>query len=340
MQSSSGDLSSAKSFYVTQTLHHLGKWSKDHPLDNIIGNPTRPVSTRKQLATDALWCLYNSVLSKVEPKNFKSAITAILLVKLDDYGDVLKNKAWLVAKGYRQEEGIDFEESFAPVARIEAIRIFIANAASKNMTIYQIDVKTTFLNGELKEEVIIGIDLCDPVDTPMVDRLKLDEDPLGTPVDQTRFRSSQDTTKEYVRKCSFRFLGEKLVTGHKENRRALRFLPQRLNTLHVWMRGAQIHWMRTQLSDHNSLPTIDEFPVLMRKAWVELVLRDDGLTARGHIHHKAFTIELVRIYKRDLLANNSPKAITKEAFRNSNPALGIKSMSPKTLKRIQEGEEE
>ncbi|GJW59575.1 retrovirus-related pol polyprotein from transposon TNT 1-94 [Tanacetum coccineum] len=59
----------------------------------------------------------------------------------------------LVAKGYRQEEGIDFEESFALVARIEAIRIFIANAVSKNMIIYQMDVKTTFLNGELKEEV-------------------------------------------------------------------------------------------------------------------------------------------------------------------------------------------
>nr|GEZ93938.1 putative reverse transcriptase domain-containing protein [Tanacetum cinerariifolium] len=64
--------------------------------------------------------------------------------------------AWLVAKGYRQEEGIDFEESFAPVARIKAIRIFIVNAASKNMSIYQMDVKTTFLNGELKEEVYVS----------------------------------------------------------------------------------------------------------------------------------------------------------------------------------------
>ncbi|GJS74525.1 retrovirus-related pol polyprotein from transposon TNT 1-94 [Tanacetum coccineum] len=79
----------------------------------------------------------------------------IYKVKLDEYGDVLKNKARLVAKGYRQEEGIDFEESFAPVVRIEAIRIFIVNAASKNMTIYQIDVKTSFLNGELKEEVYV-----------------------------------------------------------------------------------------------------------------------------------------------------------------------------------------
>ncbi|GKA10150.1 retrovirus-related pol polyprotein from transposon TNT 1-94, partial [Tanacetum coccineum] len=73
--------------------------------------------------------------------------------KLDEYGDVLKNKTRLVAKGYRQEEGIDFKESFAPIAHIEAIRIFIANAVSKNMTIYQMDVKTAFLNGELKEEV-------------------------------------------------------------------------------------------------------------------------------------------------------------------------------------------
>ncbi|GJR84239.1 retrovirus-related pol polyprotein from transposon TNT 1-94 [Tanacetum coccineum] len=76
--------------------------------------------------------------------------------KLDEYGDVLKNKARLVAKGYRQEEGIDFMESFAPVAHIEAIRIFIANTASKNMTIYQMDVKTAFLNGELKEEVYVS----------------------------------------------------------------------------------------------------------------------------------------------------------------------------------------
>nr|GFC49323.1 retrovirus-related Pol polyprotein from transposon TNT 1-94 [Tanacetum cinerariifolium] len=62
----------------------------------------------------------------------------------------------LVAKGYRQEEGIDFEESFAPVARLEAIRIFIANVASKNMTVYQMNVKTAFLNDELKEEVYVS----------------------------------------------------------------------------------------------------------------------------------------------------------------------------------------
>ncbi|GJS31212.1 retrovirus-related pol polyprotein from transposon TNT 1-94 [Tanacetum coccineum] len=128
------------------------------PSKFFVGNPSRPVSTRKQLASDALWCLYNSISSKVEPKNFKISVNddcwfeamqdkihEFDRLKLDEYGDVLKNKARLVAKGYRQEEGIDFEESFAPVARIEAIRIFIANAASKNMIIYQMDVKTAFL---------------------------------------------------------------------------------------------------------------------------------------------------------------------------------------------------
>nr|GFD51400.1 retrovirus-related Pol polyprotein from transposon TNT 1-94 [Tanacetum cinerariifolium] len=69
---------------------------------------------------------------------------------------ILKNKARLVARGYRQEEGIDFEVSFAPVARLEAIRIFLAYAAHRNMVIYQMDVKTAFLNGNLREEVYVS----------------------------------------------------------------------------------------------------------------------------------------------------------------------------------------
>ncbi|GJW42975.1 putative ribonuclease H-like domain-containing protein [Tanacetum coccineum] len=73
-ESSSRDVSSAKSTQVIQPHNHLKKWSKDHPLDNVIGNPSRSVSTKKQLATDALWYLYNSVLSKVKPKNVKTSI--------------------------------------------------------------------------------------------------------------------------------------------------------------------------------------------------------------------------------------------------------------------------
>ncbi|GKD05627.1 retrovirus-related pol polyprotein from transposon TNT 1-94 [Tanacetum coccineum] len=140
----------------------------------------------------------------------------IYKVKTNEFGGVLKNKARLVAQGFRQEEGINFEESFAPVSRIEAIRIFVANAANKNMTIFQIEIKMVFLNSELKEEVYVSqperfIDQDNPshlykikkalyalkqatracsdsADTPMVEKNKLDEDLQGTPVDATLYR--------------------------------------------------------------------------------------------------------------------------------------------------------
>ncbi|GKE12763.1 retrovirus-related pol polyprotein from transposon TNT 1-94, partial [Tanacetum coccineum] len=80
----------------------------------------------------------------------------IYKIKLDELGGILKNKARLVARGYRQEEGIDFEESFALVARLEVFRIFLAFAAHMNMIVYQMDVKTAFLNGILREEVYVS----------------------------------------------------------------------------------------------------------------------------------------------------------------------------------------
>ncbi|GKA94041.1 retrovirus-related pol polyprotein from transposon TNT 1-94 [Tanacetum coccineum] len=104
---------------INQPPEHINKWTKDHQIDNVIGDPSR-------------------------------------LVKLDELGGVLKNKARLVVRGYRQEEGIDFEESFTPVARLEAIRIFIAFAAHMNMVVYQMDVKTVFLNDILREEVYVS----------------------------------------------------------------------------------------------------------------------------------------------------------------------------------------
>ncbi|GJV90024.1 retrovirus-related pol polyprotein from transposon TNT 1-94 [Tanacetum coccineum] len=73
--SSSGEITIPETNQSTLPHEHIRKWTDSHSLDNIIGNPSRPVSTRKQLAIDALWCFYNSVLSKVEPKNFKSAVT-------------------------------------------------------------------------------------------------------------------------------------------------------------------------------------------------------------------------------------------------------------------------
>nr|GEY88786.1 hypothetical protein [Tanacetum cinerariifolium] len=132
------------------------RWTEDHPFTTIIGDPSKPISTRRQLSTDALWCYFHTFLAKEEPENYKEDIIKscwIEAMQEETHEFERLEKARLVAKGYRHEEGINFEESFAPVAHIEAIKIFLAYATHKNMVVFSIDVKTTFLNGILKEEV-------------------------------------------------------------------------------------------------------------------------------------------------------------------------------------------
>ncbi|GJX44837.1 retrovirus-related pol polyprotein from transposon TNT 1-94 [Tanacetum coccineum] len=175
-----------------QPQSHDYRWTRDHPLEQVYGNPTMPVQTRRQLATDPKICMFALTVSIVEPKNIKEAMVdsawieamqdelhqfdrlkvwelvdkpfGKMIIKLkwlwknkkDEDQTVIRNKARLVAKGYAQEEGIDFEESFAPVARLEVVQIFVAYAAHKSFLIYQMDVKTEFLNGPLKEEVYVA----------------------------------------------------------------------------------------------------------------------------------------------------------------------------------------
>nr|GEW35724.1 hypothetical protein [Tanacetum cinerariifolium] len=298
--------------------HHNSKWTKDHPLNYIIGPLSRPVFTQLQLHEQALFCYYDEAMQEelyeferlevwelipLPDKVMVITLKLIYKVKLDELGGILKNKARLVTarkkglifksrllrpvstwlqlheqalfcyydafltsvepKTYKEvlnqscwieamqeelnefkrleEEGIDFEESFAPVARLEAIRIFLAYAAHKNMVVYQMDVKTAFLNGNLGEEVYVsqpdgftdpdnpnhvyklkkapnefrvhglqiyqsprgifinqskysleslkkyGFESCDPVDTPMVEKSKLDEDKEGKAVDPSHY---------------------------------------------------------------------------------------------------------------------------------------------------------
>ena len=76
-------------------------------------------------------------------------------MKYNSDGSVQRNKARLAAKGYAQQPGIEFHETFAPVARLDTVRILIALAAQKGWLLYQLDVKSAFLNGELKEEVYV-----------------------------------------------------------------------------------------------------------------------------------------------------------------------------------------
>ncbi|KAJ9548285.1 hypothetical protein OSB04_020828 [Centaurea solstitialis] len=170
-------------------LPHTTKWTRDHPLHQIIGDPNAPVQTRSATANE---CLFAAFLANFEPLKVADALADpdwfmamqeeinqfvrlkvwrlvprpegksiidtkwIFKNKKDEDNIVVRNKARLVAKGYRQQEGIDYNETFAPVARIEAIRMFLAYAAHKDFTVYQMDVKTAFLNGVLKEEVYVS----------------------------------------------------------------------------------------------------------------------------------------------------------------------------------------
>ncbi|GKE63689.1 retrovirus-related pol polyprotein from transposon TNT 1-94, partial [Tanacetum coccineum] len=144
-------------------------------------------------------------------------------------------KIILVAKGFRQEEGLDFEESFAPVARLEAIRIFIANAASKNMTVYQMDVKTAFLNGELKEEVYVHQPegFVDPERPHHVYRLK----------------KALYGLKQAPRACA-QFLGDKLVSWSSKKQTSTSISSTEAEYIAMSGCCAQILWMRSQLSDY------------------------------------------------------------------------------------------
>ncbi|GKB03485.1 retrovirus-related pol polyprotein from transposon TNT 1-94 [Tanacetum coccineum] len=133
------------------------RWSKDQhiKLVNIIGNPGKGMLTRsmaaKLTADSANECLFADFLSEIEPKK----LSEVFRNKKDEHGTTIKNKARLVAQGYSQEEGIDYDETFAPRAKMDAIRIFLAFATYLNIIVYKMDMKSDFLNGKLKEEVYV-----------------------------------------------------------------------------------------------------------------------------------------------------------------------------------------
>nr|GEV61449.1 putative reverse transcriptase domain-containing protein [Tanacetum cinerariifolium] len=145
------DPSNVHTFY--QPYPHEKKWTKDHPLHKIIGDPKSSVRTRGQLANSYL---FSCLLCSIEPANVVEALKDVDWNKKDESSLFIRNKARLVAVGYSQQKGIDYDETFVPVARIESIRLFLAYAAHKDFTVFQMDVKTMFFNGILKEEAYVG----------------------------------------------------------------------------------------------------------------------------------------------------------------------------------------
>nr|GEU89916.1 retrovirus-related Pol polyprotein from transposon TNT 1-94 [Tanacetum cinerariifolium] len=269
---------------------------------NIVrGNPSRPVQTRRQLATDPE--MYALTVSTAEPKNIKEAMadsawieamqeelyqfdrlhvwelidkpfskTVIRLKwlwknKKDENQTVIRNKARLVAKGYAQEEGIDFEESFAPNACLEAVRIFIVYAADKSFPIYQMNMKTAFLNGPLKEEVYVAQPdgFVDPDHPENVYRLRkalygLKQAPRAWYDELSKFLTSKGFTKDAdhagcidSRKSTSggtQFLGDKLVSWMSKKQNCTAKSSAEAEYVVLSASCAQVMWMRTQLQDY------------------------------------------------------------------------------------------
>ncbi|GJZ61717.1 retrovirus-related pol polyprotein from transposon TNT 1-94 [Tanacetum coccineum] len=251
-------------------------------LEKVSGNPSKPVQTRRQLATDPEMCMFALTESNAEPKNIKEAMADFAWTEAmqDELHHFDRLQVWeLVDKLFgKKEEGIHFEKSFAPVTRLEAVRLFVAYAAHKSFPIYQMDVKTTFLNGPLKEEVYVaqpdgfvdpdhpekakyaleilkkhGMDKCDSIGTPLATKPKLDADLSGKPVDQTNYRNVDHVGCIDTRKSTsegIQFLGDKLVSWMSKKQDCTTISSAEAEYVELSTSCSQVMWMRTQLKDY------------------------------------------------------------------------------------------
>nr|GEX20780.1 hypothetical protein [Tanacetum cinerariifolium] len=325
----------------------------------------------------------------------------IYKVKLDELGGILKNKARLVSRSYRQEEGIYFKESFAPVARLEAIRIFLAYAAHKNMVVYQMDVKTAFFNGNLREEVYVSqpdrfvdpdnpnhvyklkkalyglkqapracFGSCDPVNTPMVEKSKLDEDKKGKSIDPSHYygmigtllyliASSPDlqiaicmcARYQAYRKAptcdtrrsisgSMQFLGDRLISWSSKRQKSVAISSKEAEYIALSGCCAQILWMRSQLTDYglgfNKIPMYRD-----NKSATSLCSNNVQYSKSKHINIRYHFIKenvengVIKLYFINTeyqLADIFTKALGRERIEFLINKLGMRSFTPETLK--------
>ncbi|GJS37307.1 retrovirus-related pol polyprotein from transposon TNT 1-94 [Tanacetum coccineum] len=265
-EENSDNLAADAHFEPYELVNPLCTPTKDHPLEQVCGNPCKPVQTKRQLATDPEMCMSALTVSTAESKNIKEAMADSAWIevmhyelhkfdrlqvwelidkpfgkkvinlkwlwknKKDEDQTVIRNKARLVAKGYAQEGGIDFDESFAPVARLEAVWLFVAYTAYKSFPIYQMDVKMTFLNGPLKEKVYVA--------QPDGKLQEPDADHAGC----------HDTCKSTS--GGIQFLGDKLVSWMSKKHDCTAMSSIEAEYVALSASCAQVMWMRTQLKNY------------------------------------------------------------------------------------------
>ncbi|GKC68947.1 retrovirus-related pol polyprotein from transposon TNT 1-94 [Tanacetum coccineum] len=362
---------------------HITKWTKDHPLDNIIVEPKNYKDALTQACgIEAMQEEFNEFehleVWELVPRLYKVMVITlkwIYKVKLDEIGGILKNKARLVARGYRQEEGIDFKEFFAPVARLDAIRIFLSYAAHMNMIESSkgtVD-PTLFIRRQGKDILLFkmsmmgkisfflglqisqsprgiflnqskyaleslnkyGMESSDPVDTPMVEKSKLDKDTQRKAVDPTHYRGMIGTLMYLTASrpdLTFAVCMYDDHAGCQDTRR----------TKYIAMPDccAQILWMRSQLTDYglrfNKIPMYCD-----NKSAIALCCnnvqhsRSKHIDIRFHFIKEQVENGVVKLFFVNTeyqLADIFTKALCRERIEFLINKLGMRSFTPETLK--------
>nr|GEZ86075.1 Gag-Pol polyprotein [Tanacetum cinerariifolium] len=236
--------------------------------------------------------------------------------KHDEEQTVIRNKSRLVVRGYRQEKGIDFKESFALVARMEAIRIFLAYTTHKSFTVFQMDVKTAFLHGSLKEDVYV----CQPEDAD--------------------YAGCKDTFKSTS--CGAQFLGEKLVSWSSKKQDCTVLSTVEAEYVSLSACCVQVLWMRTQLTDYgfhfNKIPIYCD-----SKSAIAISCNPVQHSITKHIavryhfikeHMEKGTIKLYFVKTDYQLVDIFTKAHPADRFNYLVRRLGMRSLSLKELERL------
>ncbi|GJV37285.1 retrovirus-related pol polyprotein from transposon TNT 1-94 [Tanacetum coccineum] len=250
----------------------------------------------------------------------------IYKVKHDDIRGILKNKARFVARGYRQEEGIDFEESFAPVARIEAIRIFLAFTAHKNMTFYQMDVKMTFLNAS-RPDLTFAVCMC------------------------ARYQAKPTEKHLHAIKRIFKYLRGTVNRGlcwSSKRQKSAAISSTKVEYIALSGCCAQILWMRSQLTDYglgfNKIPMYcDNKSVIALCCNNVQHSRSKHIDIRFHFIKEQVengVVELYFVNTEYQLADIFTKALCRERINFLIDKLGMRSFTPETLKQLADEAEE
>nr|GEY48471.1 hypothetical protein [Tanacetum cinerariifolium] len=380
------DSSNMHTFYLHHSSEHRS--TKDHQLEQVIRNPSQSVRTRRQLKSDGEMCMFALTVSRTELKNIKEAMAdsawiesmqeelhqferldvwelvdrplckniinmkCIWKNKRDEENTVIRNKYRVVAKGYAQKEGVDFEESFAPVARLEALRLFIAYTAHKSFTVYQMDVKTTFLYGPLKEEVYVNQPdgFVDPYHPNKIYHLKkalygLKQAPRAWYDELSNFLVSKGFSKGCLdsRKSTsdgIQFLvGDKLVSWSSKKQDYTSMSLAKAEYVSLSACCAQVLWMRTQLIDYGF--HFDKIPMYCNsKAAIAISCNPVQHSCTKHIDVKYHFIkekvekgivELFFVETEYLLADLFTKALPEERFKYLIRRLAMRCLTPEEL---------